>query len=353
MSDFHYGASQSLAIAKQVADFRSDTVTRPCAAMREVMMQAEVGDDVYGDDVNVNALEAEAAQRLGKQAALFLPTGTMSNLTALMAHCQRGEELIIGDQYHIAIDEACGASVLGSVAMQTLPVDERGAISPAQVQAAIKPDDSHYAISKLVCLENTVHGQVQEQSNIDAVAVTAKAAGLRVHLDGARLFNAAVAQQKDAADLVKNMDSVSICLSKGLGTPMGSVLVGDELLIGRARRLRKMLGGGMRQVGIVAAAGRFALANNVDRLAQDHRRTNYLAQSLQGIAGLQVDLQRVETNMLFLASPRMLELGDHLAQQGIVISAFNDSCRIVLHKDINDSAVEQTVNAIHQFFKKP
>ena len=351
MSGFHYGANPVSANANKIADYRSDTVTRPCAEMLDVMAQAEVGDDVYGDDENVNALEAEMAQRLGKQAALFLPTGTMSNLTAVMAHCQRGEEIIIGDQYHIAIDEAAGASVLGSVAIHPLPVDARGAISPAQVQAVIKPDDSHYAMSKLVCLENTVHGQVQDQANIDAVAATAKAAGLSVHLDGARLFNAAVAQQKDVADLVKHVDSVSICLSKGLGTPLGSVLVADDLIIRRARRLRKMLGGGMRQVGIVAAAGRYALHNNVQRLADDHRHARYLAESLQNIAGLEVDMQRVETNMLFLSSARMIELGDYLAQQGIVISAFSDNCRMVLHKDISDSAVEQTIEHIQRFFK--
>ncbi|HCH23697.1 MAG TPA: low-specificity L-threonine aldolase [Oceanospirillaceae bacterium] len=350
MSGFHYGDGPAAGAKQLIADLRSDTVTRPCPAMLAVMAAAEVGDDVYGDDPNVNALEAEAAQRLGKAAALFLPTGTMSNLTAVMAHCQRGEEIIIGDQYHIAIDEACGASVLGSVAIHALPVDARGAITPAQVQAAIKPDDSHFAISKLVCLENTVHGQVQDQANIDAVAATAKAAGLSVHLDGARLFNAAVAQGKDAKDLVANVDSVSICLSKGLGTPMGSVLVADELIIRRARRLRKMLGGGMRQVGIVAAAGRYALDNNIQRLADDHRRARFLAASLQGLAGLEVDLARVETNMLFLSAPRMVELGAYLAEQGFLLSAFSENCRIVLHKDVSDAAVEQLVELIQGFF---
>ncbi len=348
-SSFHYGA-----IAQQTAgirfDYRSDTVTRPCAVMRQVMSEAQVGDDVYGDDSEVNALQQEVAQLLGKQAGLFLPTGTMSNLVAVMAHCQRGEELIIGEQYHIASDEAFGASVMGSVAIHVLATDAVGAITPEQVQAAIKPDDSHYAVSKLLCLENTVSGCIQDQANIDALVATAKQAGLSVHMDGARLLNAAVAQGMDSARLVAGIDSVSLCLSKGLGLPLGSVLVGSEAFIGRARRLRKMVGGGMRQIGIVAAAGRFALANNVARLADDHRRAGELAQGLQAVPGLQVDLQRVQTNMLFLQSSQMLGLGDYLSQQGILISTFDENCRMVVHKDIDDYAIDQTLKHIKAFF---
>lgn len=350
MSAFHYGDNQHKADGKPVIDFRSDTVTQPCAAMRAAMAQAEVGDDVYEDDMTVKALEQEVADMLGKEAGLYIPTGTMSNLIAVMSHCQRGEEIILADQYHIAIDEASGAAVLGSVAMHPLVADKRGAITPEQVRNAIKPDDSHFAISKLVGLENTVSGRVQDQTNIDAIVQVAKDANLNVHMDGARLLNAAVAQDMDPARLVQGIDSVSLCLSKGLGAPLGSVLSGDADFIRRARRLRKMLGAGMRQVGIVAAAGRYALANNVERLADDHRRARVLAEGLQDVNGLQVDLERVETNMLFLQSPRMLELADYLAQQGIIVSAFGDQCRVVTHKDIDDQAIDLMQQSIRDFF---
>ena len=350
MSAFHYGDNQHKADGKPVIDFRSDTVTKPCAAMREAMAKAEVGDDVYEDDMTVKTLEQDVADMLGKEAGLYVPTGTMSNLIAVMSHCQRGEEIILADQYHIAIDEASGASVLGSVAIHPLLADERGAITPEQVRNAIKPDDSHYAISKLVGLENTVSGRIQDQQNIDAIVQVAKQANLNVHMDGARLLNAAVAQDLPPARLVQDIDSVSLCLSKGLGAPMGSVLSGDAAFIRRGRRLRKMLGAGMRQVGIVAAAGSYALANNVARLVDDHRRAKELANGLQGIAGLQVDLQKVETNMLFMQSTRMIELGDYLASKGIIVSAFSDQCRVVTHKDIDDEAVALLQQHIQDFF---
>jgi threonine aldolase len=350
MSAFHYGDNQHKADGQTVIDFRSDTVTKPCAAMREAMAKAEVGDDVYEDDMTVKALEQDVADMLGKDAGLYVPTGTMSNLIAVMSHCQRGEEIILADQYHIAIDEASGASVLGSVAIHPLVADARGAITPEQVRNAIKPDDSHYAMSKLVGLENTVSGRIQDQQNIDAIVQVAKDANLNVHMDGARLLNAAIAQDLPPARLVQGMDSVSLCLSKGLGAPMGSVLSGDAAFIRRGRRLRKMLGAGMRQVGIVAAAGRYALANNVQRLADDHRRARELAQSLQGIDGLQVDMQRVETNMLFLQSSRMVELGDYLAARGIIVSAFSEQCRVVIHKDIDDQAIAAMQQHIREFF---
>ncbi len=350
MSVFHYGDNQHKADGRQVIDFRSDTVTQPCPAMREAMATAQVGDDVYEDDMTVKALEQDVAGLLGKQAGLYVPTGTMSNLIAVMSHCQRGEEIILADQYHIAIDEASGASVLGSVAIHPLVADQRGAITPEQVRNAIKPDDSHFAISKLVGLENTVSGCIQEQANIDAIVQVAKEANLQVHMDGARLLNAAVAQAMNPARLVQDIDSVSLCLSKGLGAPMGSVLTGDVAFIGRARRLRKMLGAGMRQVGIVAAAGRYALANNVARLAEDHRRARGLAQGLQGIAGLQVAMERVETNMLFMQSDRMLELGDYLARNGIIVAAFAEQCRLVVHKDIDDDAIASMQQHTRDFF---
>jgi len=331
-------------------DLRSDTVTRPSQAMREVMASAQVGDDVYGDDPNVNALEFETAQLLGKQAGLFLPSGTMSNLAGVLAHCQRGEEVVVGDKYHISCDEAAGVAVLGSVAMHALHTDEFGRFGLEQLNAAVKPNDYHCPMTRLLCLENTVGGCIQEQAHIDSVVDCAKSHGLATHMDGARLLNAAVAQNLPPARLVKSIDTVSLCLSKGLGVPLGSVLVGPGIVIERARRLRKMLGGGMRQAGIIAAAGRYALQHNVERLAHDHRRTRELATALEGIQGLHFDRARVQTNMLFLQSPQMPALASYLAQRGIAITAIGENARIVLHMQIDDAAVRLIVESIQAFF---
>ena len=333
-------------------DLRSDTVTQPDQNMREVMAGARVGDDVYGDDPNVNALEHETADLLGKQAGLFLPSGTMSNLTSVLAHCQRGEEVLVGDKYHISCDEAAGAAVLGSVAMHALQTDEFGRFNLEQVEAAIKPNDYHCPITRLLCLENTVGGCVQEQSHIDALVDCAKSHGLATHMDGARLLNAAVAQNLPPARLVESIDTVSLCLSKGLGVPLGSVLLGPGIVIERARRLRKMLGGGMRQAGIIAAAGRYALQHNIGRLAQDHQRTQELATALDGVQGLNFDRARVQTNMLFLQSPQMPALASYLAKRGIAITAIGESARIVLHMQIDNAALQQVVEAIQGFFDR-
>ena len=348
----HYPSedTQSVLNSPIIIDLRSDTVTRPSQAMRQVMAEAEVGDDVYGDDPNVNALESETAELLGKQAGLFLPSGTMSNLAGVLAHCQRGEEVVVGDKYHISCDEAAGVAVLGSVAMHPLHTDEFGRFGLEQLNAAVKPNDYHCPITRLLCLENTVGGCFQEQAHIDALVDCAKSHGLATHMDGARLFNAAVAQNLPPARLVKSIDTVSLCLSKGLGVPLGSVLVGPSIVIERARRLRKMLGGGMRQVGIIAAAGRYALQHNVERLAQDHRRTQELATELEGVQGLHFDRARVQTNMLFLQSPQMLALASYLAQRGIAITAIGESARIVLHMQIDDAALQKVVESIQEFF---
>jgi threonine aldolase len=331
-------------------DLRSDTVTRPSPDMRQIMADAKVGDDVYGDDPNVNALEAEAAELLGKQAGLFLPTGTMSNLACVLAHCQRGEEVLVGDRYHISCDEAAGVAVLGGVAMHALQTDQFGRFDIDQLNAAVKPNDYHCPITRLLCLENTVGGCVQEQSHIDALVDCAKSHGLSTHMDGARLLNAAIAQNLPPARLVQSIDTVSLCLSKGLGVPLGSVLVGPVEVIQRARRLRKMLGGGMRQAGVIAAAGRYALANNVARLAQDHARTQKLATQLKGLKDLHFDPARVQTNMLFLQSPRMQALADYLAQQGIAITAIGENARIVVHMQVDDMAVKKISESIQYFF---
>ena len=348
----HYPSADTRSITNipVLIDLRSDTVTQPDQTMREVMAGAQVGDDVYGDDPNVNALEHETAELLGKQAGLFLPSGTMSNLTSVLAHCQRGEEVLVGDKYHISCDEAAGAAVLGSVAMHALQTDEFGRFNLEQVNAAIKPNDYHCPITRLLCLENTVGGCIQEQSHIDALVDCAKSHGLATHMDGARLLNAAVAQNLPPSRLVKSIDTVSLCLSKGLGVPLGSVLVGPSSVIERARRLRKMLGGGMRQAGIIAAAGRHALQHNVERLAQDHRRTQELAIALEGVQGLHFNRARVQTNMLFLQSPQMPALASYLAQQGIAITAIGEHARIVLHMQIDDAALQKITEAIQVFF---
>ena len=348
----HYPSADTRSITNipVLIDLRSDTVTQPDQTMREVMAGAQVGDDVYGDDPNVNALEHETAELLGKQAGLFLPSGTMSNLTSVLAHCQRGEEVLVGDKYHISCDEAAGAAVLGSVAMHALQTDEFGRFNLEQINAAIKPNDYHCPITRLLCLENTVGGCIQEQSHIDALVDCAKSHGLATHMDGARLLNAAVAQNLPPSRLVKSIDTVSLCLSKGLGVPLGSVLVGPSSVIERARRLRKMLGGGMRQAGIIAAAGRHALQHNVERLAQDHRRTQELAIALEGVQGLHFNRARVQTNMLFLQSLQMPALASYLAQQGIAITAIGEHARIVLHMQIDDAALQKITEAIQVFF---
>jgi threonine aldolase len=251
-------------------DLRSDTVTKPTAAMRQAMATAEVGDDVYGDDPTVNELQDKVATLLGKQAGLFVASGTQSNLVALLSHCQRGDELLVGDCYHVHRYEAGGVSVLGGVMMEAIGTDHRGLMTPSQITKAVKPDDPHCPISRLLCLENTISGHVHDVEVIAGLAKAGKDSGLGVHLDGARLMNAAVKLGVPAKQIVDSVDSVSLCLSKGLGTPAGSVLVGAHDFIARARRMRKLVGGGMRQVGILAAAGIYALDHHIDRLADDH-----------------------------------------------------------------------------------
>ena len=294
------GVTQGSSDAPSFIDFRSDTVTKPSDAMKKAAMAAPLGDDVYEEDPTVIALEAKIASMLGKEAALFFPTGTQSNLAAILVHCHRGEEVLVGDQYHIYRDEARGASVLGGVTLDPLVTDKFGGVSVDELERAIKPDDPHCAITKLLCLENTVSGMVQSQEGIDALADKAHQHDLLVHLDGARLFNAAVAQGIDVSVLARNVDTVSICLSKGLGAPIGSVLIGPKDFIHKARRQRKLLGGGMRQVGFLAACGLYGLEENVPNLRNDHERARRLANELAKIEELNVDLEKVQTNMLFI-----------------------------------------------------
>lgn len=344
-----YAAIEAASETAPIADFRSDTVTRPSSAMRQAMADAEVGDDVYGDDPTVSALEEKAANLLGKEAGLFVASGTQSNLAALLAHCGRGEEYIGGVGYHIAKYEAGGAAVLGGISPRHLMPQANGALDPEQVQDAINPDDSHFAISRLVCVENTFNGKVVNQGQIEEVAAIAHEHDLSVHLDGARLMNAVVASNRSAAELVECVDTVSLCLSKGLGAPVGSVLCGSVDFIKKARRARKMLGGGLRQSGVLAACGLYALEHNTHRLADDHVRAKALAKRLADVDGLEIDPLTVETNMVWLNVPaeRSVPLSAHMRERGLVIaepSGRDRTMRIVCHLDIDDDHIDRLVD---------
>jgi threonine aldolase len=317
--------------------------------MREAMARAEVGDDVFGDDPTVNKLQEVAAARFGMQAGLFFPSGTQSNLAAVMAHCQRGEEVILGQDAHTYCHEAGGAAVLGSIQPQPLTNNPDGTLDLAEVEAAIKPDDSHYAITKLLALENTIGGKVISRAYMaDAIAL-ARRHKLSTHLDGARVFNAAVKLGMPVKDLCAGFDTVSVCLSKGLGTPAGTVLVGKKDVIDRARRIRKMLGGTMRQVGILAAAGVYALERNVDRLAEDHANAERLG---KGLAALGLKIDPVQTNMVFATVPKesAAALKQHLDSNGIVTLG-GAKMRLVTHLDVDAAGIDRVVTAFSSFFK--
>ncbi|MGN6668991.1 MAG: low-specificity L-threonine aldolase [Trinickia sp.] len=332
-------------------DFRSDTVTRPSAAMRSAMAGAEVGDDVFGDDPTVKRLEARVAELIDKEAAVFLPSGTQSNLIALMTHCERGDEYLVGQQAHCYRWEAGGAAVLGSIQPQPLDNAPDGTLALADIEAAIKPDDPHFARTRLLALENTIGGKILPTDYVLDATALAKRHGLSCHLDGARLFNAAVALGVQAATLAQPFDTVSVCLSKGLGAPVGSVLVGSAAAIARARRLRKMLGGGMRQAGILAAAGLFALEHNIERLAQDHANARALAQGLAKLPGLTVT--QPDTNIVFVDVDASVApaFAAHLAQHGIgVVSTYGSTRqRWVTHLDVDAQAVDNALSIASQF----
>ncbi|WEJ34492.1 low-specificity L-threonine aldolase [Devosia sp. SD17-2] len=331
-------------------DFRSDTVTRPTPAMRAAMAAAEVGDDVFGDDPSVNRLEQRMEGLLGKEAAIFVPSGTQSNLLALMSYCGRGDEFIAGQNAHCYKYEAGGAAVLGSI--QPQPIEHRadGTMDPRAVEAAIKSGDFHFATTKVIALENTFGGRVLPLAYMEEIAAIAQKHGLGLHLDGARAFNAAVALGIGIADFTAPFDSVSICLSKGLGAPVGSVLVGRADLIETARRNRKMLGGGMRQAGILAAAGLHALEHHVERLAEDHRRAKQLAEGLGKHKALNVT--QPDTNILWVNAEAALEerLTAYLTQNGVGISGHYGEQRWVTHLDVTDEDVESAVRLVDRFF---
>jgi len=341
----------------KIIDLRSDTVTQPTAAMRAAMFAAPLGDDVFGDDPSVNALQEKIAALLGFEAALFMPTGTQSNLCGLMAHCQRGDEYIVGQSAHTYRYEGGGAAVLGSIQPQPLVQDAGGRMALADIEAAIKPDDCHFARTRLLCLENTWNGNPMPQDYLQQATALARRHGLAVHLDGARLFNAAAATKAPgesvlaaARRIAGYFDSVSVCFSKGLGAPVGSALCGSKELIARAHRVRKMTGGGMRQTGLLAAAASHALDHHLERLVDDHALAQRLAHGLQGLDGLQV--RSAQTNIVFVdvADGRGPDLLAHLKAHGVLATGLI-GLRFVTHLDVDAAGIDHALACIRAFFQ--
>ncbi len=332
-----------------IVDLRSDTVTRPGPAMRRAMAEAEVGDDVFGDDPSVNRLQERVAALLGYEAALFFPSGTQSNLAALMSHCQRGDEYLVGQEAHTYRYEAGGGAVLGSIQPQPIANRPDGTLDLEAVEAAIKPDDPHFARTRLLALENTITGRVLPADYTARATALARRRGLATHLDGARLFNAAVKQGAPARELCRGFDSVSVCLSKGLGAPAGTVLAGSREFIARALRARKILGGGMRQAGVLAAAGLYALEHHVERLAEDHAHAERLAQGLAAIANVAVEPP--QTNMVFarVLPDRAAALAEHLRRDGVLVLP-GARLRLVTHLDVDAAGVERALDSFRRFF---
>lgn len=334
----------------ETVDLRSDTVTRPTPAMRAAMAAAEVGDDVYGEDPTVIALQRRVAGELGFEAALWCPTGTQANLVALLAHCGRGDEYLVGMEAHTYKYEGGGAAVLGSIQPQPIAQADDGTLDLDAVERAIKPVDPHFARSRLLCLENTWMGRVLPIDYLAAARALCDRRGLGLHLDGARLFNAAVASGLPARDIARHFDSVSVCLSKGLGAPAGSVLAGPAAFIEAARRWRKVCGGGLRQAGILAAAGLYALDHHVARLAGDHARATRLAEGLRDAPA--VRLQARHTNMVFIevAAARLQALDAHLRACGVRASiGYLPQVRLVTHLDIDEAGIDRAIHAFQSF----
>jgi threonine aldolase len=334
-------------------DLRSDTVTRPTLEMRQVLAQAPVGDDVYGEDPSVNNLEKFAAHMTGTESALFATSGTQSNLLALLSHCERGDEYIVGQEAHTYKFEGGGAAVLGSIQPQPLDLEKDGTLDLIKVARTIKPDDCHFARTRLLCLENTHNGKVLPMGYLKQAEWFAKQHDLGLHLDGARLFNAAVKLKVDVRSITRHFDTVSVCLSKGLGAPAGSVLCGPTALIVKARRWRKVLGGGMRQAGILASAGQYALEHHVDRLSDDHANATYLAQGLSQVRALEIDLADVQTNMVFVrcAAGQSEALSRFLSEKGILITP-GTVMRLVTHLDVQRSDMDTVIESTKEFFSR-
>ena len=332
-------------------DLRSDTVTKPTASMRKAMTEADVGDDVYGEDPTVNLLEKTTAQITGMKAGLFCTSGTQSNLLALMAHCNRGDEYIVGQLAHTYRYEGGGAAVLGSIQPQPLALEPDGTLDLAKAAQFIKPDDFHFAKTSLLCLENTHGGKVLPMGYLAEARTFVDKYSLRLHLDGARVFNAAVKLNVPVQEITRHFDTVSCCLSKGLGAPVGSVLCGPEDFIQKARRWRKVLGGGMRQAGILAAAGLHALEHHVNRLAQDHENARRLAAGLAEINGIDLDPGGVQTNIIFVDIKGDIgKLYQHLKAEKILINQSNH-LRLVTHLNISSQDIDQTIGAFNSFFR--
>jgi len=334
-------------------DFRSDTVSLPSKEMLQCVENAKLGDDVYEEDTEVIELQEFAAELLGKEASLFFPSGTQSNLTAILAHCQRGDEVLIGRDYHTNLYEARGASVLGGVGICPIDISESGSMNLNDMLSQIKDDDPHYAVTKLLCLENTFSGKVQPQDELETLVLEAHRRGLKVHLDGARLFNAHIHSGLSLSALVDSFDSVSICLSKGLGAPVGSLLVSNQTIINKAIRLRKMLGGGMRQVGVIASCGMYALKNNIERLQHDHDNAKLLATGLSKIAELKVEYGESQTNMVFVNCPKKhrLPLENFLFDRKILVASL-DRGRLVCHLGVSEKDIKFVVNVFEDYFRK-
>ncbi len=337
-------------------DFRSDTKTLPSPDMRRAMAEAELGDDVSGEDPTVNRLEAMSAEMLGKEAAVLVASGTMGNLIGVLAQCQRGEEVILGDKSHIYRAEAGGVSVLGGVVMQMLPNDGAGRLDLDEIESAIHPADSHYPPTKLIALENTANasgGAPLTPEYMGEVGRLAREHGIKVHVDGARLFNAAVCLETPAAELAADADTVTFCLSKGLACPVGSVLCGDSETMERARRLRKMLGAGMRQAGIIAAPGIVALESMIDRLAEDHSNARKLALGLSEIPGIEIDPDSLPTNLLFfeITSGDPMEIGRRLRERGVLVSPERDVWRWVTHYGITSEDVDYALGVMREVMR--
>jgi threonine aldolase len=340
-----------------IVDLRSDTVTHPTPTMRQAMATADVGDDVLGEDPTINRLQTLAAQKMGKEAGLFVPSGTMGNLAAVLAHCGRGDEAVMGNLGHTFLFEAGGISALGGVFVHTLPNQPDGTLRMEELRSAVRPDDIHHPVSKLVILENTHNrcgGVVLPVEYTRAVADFAHENGMKLHLDGARIFNAAAALGVAASDLAGPADSVTFCLSKGLCAPVGSVLCGSADFIHAARRIRKQLGGGMRQAGILAAAGIVAVEEMTERLVEDHQRARRLAEGLKAIPGIRLDMGMPQTNMVFASLEENIPVKtrafvEQLAKQEVKIGVVGDRrFRMVIHYWINDEGIDQTIRAFRQ-----
>jgi threonine aldolase len=334
-------------------DLRSDTVTRPSRVMRRAMAEAAVGDDVYGEDPTVNRLENIAAEMLGKEAAVLAASGTQSNLMAVLSHCERGDEYIVGQQAHTYRYEGGGAAVFGSIQPQPIEFESDGTLDLDKVAQVIKPDDFHFPRTRLLCLENTQAGKVLPLAYLEKASAVARENGLGHHLDGARLFNASVKLNVPPREISRHFDTVSICLSKGLGAPVGSLLCGTAELVKKARRWRKVLGGGMRQAGILAAAGIVALNDHIQRLVEDHDNAAILAEGLSCIEEIAIDKATVQTNMVFVS----LRHGDcealktFLAEKGVLISSGNP-IRLVTHLDVTTDDVHAAVEAFKKYFSR-